>query len=96
MSHMDRREYVSMYGSTGDQVRLGDTDLWIEVEEDRTVGGDEVGFGGGKTIRETALHGPGAIRRALHEHAHLDEADLAPTWQRWRDQVAAIPATLPA
>lgn len=54
MSRMDRREYVSMYGpSTSDQVRLGDTDLWIEVEEDRTVGGDEMGFGGGKTIRES-------------------------------------------
>lgn len=54
MSRMDRREYVSMYGpSKGDQVRLGDTDLWIEVEEDRTVGGDEMGFGGGKTIRES-------------------------------------------
>ncbi|WP_327077501.1 urease subunit alpha [Janibacter sp. Soil728] len=51
---MDRREYVSMYGpSKGDQVRLGDTDLWIQVEEDRTVGGDEMGFGGGKTIRES-------------------------------------------
>lgn len=54
MSRMDRREYVSMYGpSKGDQVRLGDTDLWIQVEEDRTVGGDEMGFGGGKTIRES-------------------------------------------
>lgn len=46
--------------------------------------------------RESALHGPGAIRRALHEHAHLDEADLAPTWQRWRERVAAAPAALPA
>lgn len=34
---------------------------------------------------ETQLHGTGAIRRALHEHAHLDEAAMAPTWQRWRD-----------
>ncbi len=54
MSRIDRREYVSMYGpSVGDQVRLGDTDLWIEVEEDRTVGGNESGFGGGKAIRES-------------------------------------------
>lgn len=45
--------------------------------------------------RETALHGPGAIRRALHEHAHLDEADLAPTWQRWRDEVTRRAATRP-
>ncbi len=44
---------------------------------------------------ETLLHGPGAIRRELHEHAHLDEAALAATWERWRAQVAA-PAPAPA
>ncbi|KAJ2934708.1 hypothetical protein H1R20_g2418, partial [Candolleomyces eurysporus] len=48
-----REAYVSMYGPTvGDKVRLGDTSLWIEVEKDTTVYGDEVKFGGGKTIRE--------------------------------------------
>ncbi|KAF6759844.1 urease [Ephemerocybe angulata] len=48
-----REAYVSMYGPTvGDKVRLGDTALWIEVERDSTVYGDEVKFGGGKTIRE--------------------------------------------
>ncbi|KAF9790420.1 urease [Thelephora terrestris] len=48
-----RDAYVSMYGPTvGDRVRLGDTLLWIEVERDETVYGDEVKFGGGKTIRE--------------------------------------------
>ncbi|MAQ16929.1 MAG: urease subunit alpha [Sandaracinus sp.] len=53
MSTIDRREYAAMYGPTvGDRVRLADTDLWIQVEEDRTVYGDEVKFGGGKVIRD--------------------------------------------
>ncbi|RPD61134.1 urease [Lentinus tigrinus ALCF2SS1-7] len=48
-----RDAYVAMFGPTvGDRVRLGDTALWIEVERDDTVYGDEVKFGGGKTIRE--------------------------------------------
>ena len=39
------------YGpTTGDRVRLGDTELWIEVEEDKTSYGEEVKFGGGKVI----------------------------------------------
>ena len=38
-------------------MRLADTDLWLEVEEDRCVGGDEAVFGGGKTIRESMLQG---------------------------------------
>ena len=46
------------YGPTvGDKLRLADTDLWLEVEEDRCVGGDEAVFGGGKTIRESMLQG---------------------------------------
>ncbi|OCH95434.1 urease [Obba rivulosa] len=50
---ISREVYVSMFGPTvGDRVRLGDTTLWIEVERDETVYGDEVKFGGGKTIRE--------------------------------------------
>ncbi|KAJ6597175.1 urease [Mycena vulgaris] len=48
-----RDAYISMFGPTvGDRVRLGDTELWIEVEHDETVYGDEVKFGGGKSIRE--------------------------------------------
>ncbi|MDR1662210.1 MAG: urease subunit alpha [Azoarcus sp.] len=47
------KEYAAMYGPTvGDKVRLGDTDLFIEVEKDYTVYGDEMKFGGGKTIRD--------------------------------------------
>jgi urease subunit alpha len=58
MTNIERREYVQLYGpTTGDQIRLGDTDLWIEVEQDRCVGGDEVPFGGGKTIRESMGQG---------------------------------------
>lgn len=54
MVDVPRAQYVALYGpTTGDQVRLGDTDLWIEIEEDRTVGGEEAVFGGGKSIRES-------------------------------------------
>ncbi|MFC7375445.1 urease subunit alpha [Brachybacterium sp. GCM10030268] len=50
--------YAALYGPTaGDQLRLGDTDLWIQVEEDRTVGGEEAVFGGGKSIRESMGQG---------------------------------------
>ena len=53
MKKIDKKEYISMYGpTTGDKVRLGDTDLFIEVEKDYTVYGDEMKFGGGKTIRD--------------------------------------------
>ncbi|MFP6661579.1 MAG: urease subunit alpha [Myxococcota bacterium] len=53
MPSIDRAAYVEMYGPTvGDRVRLGDTELWIEVEEDRGIYGEEVKFGGGKTIRD--------------------------------------------
>ena len=50
---MPRRAYAHMFGPTvGDKVRLADTDLFIEVEADRTVYGEEVKFGGGKVIRD--------------------------------------------
>ena len=50
---IDRRAYAEMFGPTvGDRVRLADTELWIEVEEDRTIPGEEVKFGGGKVIRD--------------------------------------------
>ena len=53
MSQIDRRAYAEMYGpTTGDRIRLGDTELFIEVEKDHTVYGDEVKFGGGKVIRD--------------------------------------------
>jgi urease subunit alpha len=50
---INRIKYANMYGpTTGDKVRLGDTDLIIEVERDHTVYGDESKFGGGKTVRD--------------------------------------------
>ncbi|KPM37164.1 Urease [Neonectria ditissima] len=50
---MDRSAYATMFGpTTGDLVRLGNTDLWVKVERDMTVYGDECKFGGGKTLRE--------------------------------------------
>ena len=53
MSSISRRAYADMFGPTvGDRVRLADTDLWIEVEKDFTLYGEEVKFGGGKVIRD--------------------------------------------
>ncbi|MEM7044153.1 MAG: urease subunit alpha [Pseudomonadota bacterium] len=50
---ISRSAYADMYGPTvGDKVRLADTELFIEVEEDRTTYGEEVKFGGGKVIRD--------------------------------------------
>ncbi|KAI9454532.1 urease [Lactarius psammicola] len=50
---VSRETYIAAFGPTvGDRVRLGDTELWIEVERDEAVYGDEVKFGGGKSIRE--------------------------------------------
>ena len=52
-TQIPRREYAAMFGpTTGDRVRLADTDLIIEVERDLTIYGEEVKFGGGKVIRD--------------------------------------------
>src|SRR5437879_8459975 len=60
---IDRHTYADHYGpTTGDRVRLADTDLIIEVERDRTVYGDEVKFGGGKVIRDGMGQSPQATR----------------------------------
>ena len=49
MSTLDRRRYAALYGpTTGDRIRLADTELVIEVETDHTVYGEEVTFGGGR------------------------------------------------
>ena len=70
MTGITRQAYAEMFGPTkGDRVRLADTELWIEVERDFTLGsggyGEEVKFGGGKTIRDgmgqgQRVNGPGA------------------------------------
>lgn len=50
---LTRRQYANLFGPTvGDQVRLADTDLWIEIEKDYTTYGDECKFGGGKVLRD--------------------------------------------
>ena len=60
---IDRHTYANHYGpTTGDRVRLGDTNLIIEVEADRTVYGEEVKFGGGKVIRDGMGQSPEATR----------------------------------
>jgi urease subunit alpha len=54
MGDISRAEYAASFGpTTGDRIRLADTNLFIEVTEDRCVGGDEAVFGGGKSIRES-------------------------------------------
>jgi urease subunit alpha len=61
-----RADYAAMYGpTTGDRVRLADTDLWIEVERDHATPGEEVKFGGGKVIRD----GMGQSQRTRAEGA---------------------------
>jgi urease subunit alpha len=73
MAEISRQAYADMFGpTTGDKVRLADTELWIEVENDLTVYGEEVKFGGGKVIRDgmgqgqmtAGLRGSGAHQRA--------------------------------
>src|SRR5580765_7639374 len=78
MAIIDRAAYAALYGPTaGDQVRLADTDLWIEVERDLTFGGDEAVFGGGKSIREsmaqgTATRAEGALDTVITNAIVLD------------------------
>ncbi|MGA9991040.1 MAG: urease subunit alpha, partial [Thiobacillaceae bacterium] len=63
---ISRQAYAEMFGPTvGDRLRLADTDLWIEVEKDCTIYGEEVKFGGGKVIRD----GMGQSQRVAAEVA---------------------------
>ncbi len=65
--NIPRRTYADLYGpTTGDRVRLADTELIIEVEKDFTTYGDEITFGGGKVIRD----GMGQSSQAIREGAH--------------------------
>ncbi len=77
MATITRQAYAEMYGPTvGDRVRLADTDLWIEVEEDRTCYGEEVKFGGGKVIRDgmgqSQRHGPEVVDAVITNALILD------------------------
>src|SRR6266705_2433412 len=65
-TRLSRGGYAAMFGpTTGDRLRLADTELVIEIEEDRTVYGEEVKFGGGKVIRD----GMGQSQRSRAEGA---------------------------
>ncbi|MFF8612811.1 urease subunit alpha [Streptomyces sp. NPDC015350] len=85
MARMTRAAYAALYGpTTGDRVRLADTDLWIEVEEDRCFGGDEAVFGGGKSIREsmaqsTASRADGALDLVITNVVVLDHWGIVKT-----------------
>jgi urease alpha subunit len=84
---IERRVYAQMYGPTvGDRVRLADTELFIEVERDFTVYGDEVKFGGGKVLRDgmgqspqvTAVNAPDLLitNALIVDHWGIVKADI--------------------
>ncbi len=54
MTQISRQQYADLYGPTiGDKIRLGDSDLYVEIEKDlRATYGDELQYGGGKTLRD--------------------------------------------
>ncbi len=53
MSKISRKQYVDLFGPTvGDKIRLGDTELYVEIERDLRTYGDEAVYGGGKTLRD--------------------------------------------
>ena len=61
---IDRRTYADHYGpTTGDRIRLADTDLIVRIEHDATSYGDEAKFGGGKVIRDGMGQSPTASRQ---------------------------------
>ena len=86
---LSRREYTDLYGpTTGDLVRLGDTELFAEVEADLTVPGEEVVFGGGKVIRDGMGHNGRVVREEgipdtvitnalILDHTGVYKADVA-------------------
>ncbi|RJS47218.1 urease subunit alpha [Nocardioides cavernaquae] len=82
MAIISRAQYAALYGPTlGDQVRLGDTDLWIEIEKDLTFGGEEAVFGGGKSIRESMAQGTttraeGALDTVITNAIVLDHSGI--------------------
>lgn len=79
MSRMSRQAYADMFGpTTGDKVRLGDSELFLEVEADRTVYGDEVKFGGGKVIRDGM--GQSQVSDALSADLVITNALIVDYW----------------
>ena len=82
MAKISRATYAQMYGPTvGDKVRLADTDLFIEVEKDFTLYGEEVKFGGGKVIRDgmgqsQATRAEGAMDTVITNALILDHSGV--------------------
>ena len=69
MATISRQEYNNLFGpTTGDKIRLGDTDLYVEIEKDLREYGDEVVYGGGKTIRD----GMGLANTMTSQEGSLD------------------------
>ena len=94
---MSRPAYAQMFGPTvGDKVRLADTDLFIEVEKDFTIYGEEVKFGGGKVIRDgmgqsQRSRGQGAVDTVITNALILDHWGIAKADIGIRDgRIAAI------
>ncbi len=80
---MNRRAYADMFGpTTGDQVRLADTELIIEVEKDFTIYGEEVKFGGGKVIRDGMGQSQTTEQEGRRRHRHHQRADPRPLGHR--------------
>lgn len=86
--NINRHDYAGMYGpTTGDKIRLADTDLFIEVEKDLTTYGEEVKFGGGKVIRDgmgqsQVTRAAGAVDTVITnalilDHTGIYKADIA-------------------
>ncbi len=75
MTELSRARYAALFGpTTGDRIRLADTDLFVEITEDRSGGpglaGDEAVFGGGKVLRESM--GQGRATRAVGADLDVD------------------------
>jgi urease subunit alpha len=107
MTKITRAAYAEMFGpTTGDRVRLADTELWIQVEKDFTTYGEEVKFGGGKVIRDgmgqsqrvSALTADTVITNALIvDHWGIVKADVGLKGGRiWKIGKAGNPDIQPA
>src|SRR5579872_7060599 len=96
-TRISRAAYADMFGpTTGDRVRLADTQLFIEVEADRTIYGEEVKFGGGKVIRDgmgqgQASRAQGAVDTVITNALILDHWGIVKADIGIRDgRIAAI------
>src|SRR4249919_1120810 len=94
---MPRAAYADMFGpTTGDKVRLADTDLIVEVEKDLTIYGEEVKFGGGKVIRDgmgqsQASRADGAVDTVITNALIIDHTGIFKADVGLRDgRIAAI------